>query len=310
MVAVDVNSWIPVEYGGALIKPFEEESVLFRVTGGAGGRRETMITRTKKVPRDVTVQAQFTAKGAAYGLDTTPAEDIELEAKKMTAGVQLDEEDVSDASTFVNVVPTKRDASFAAFAQLLDNATFAVTGASTASPDMARPYDSLYYQVSQYAGGANIFEFDRSSGTAAEYRTAVLDALAVAEDSNWATSEIVCLASPACRPFLRNQTIDGSNGLPIWSTAENTILGAPVLWGRGLRTSAVATQSPAAGDPLMIFGPRGMIVAGIRDALSWRVTDSETGVGALSDTSYVLSRQRVAFNVGHESAFGIVKLVP
>lgn len=310
MAVADVSKWIPVEYGGKIFQKFTESSVLFRIAQGPGGRVETMTTNTKHVPKDGDVAVQFTGKSQTYGLDTTAVDDILLTSKKMTAGVPLAEEDISDAAGFVQVVPAKRDGAFRGFATLLDNAAFAVTGTPTADPDMSVPYNSLYRQVKAYNGGSNVFTWDRSSGTAAELRTAVLAAMDIAENSDWATTDLTWGMSNAFRAYLRNQTVDGSNGLPIWSTAENTILNYRVEWGRGLRTSATAVQKPTSGNPIAIIGPPSLLAPGTRDALSWRVTDSENGIGALSDTAYVLARQRVAFNIGDPSAFAIVELVP
>lgn len=309
MAGVNVNAWIPIQYGGPLFKKFTEASVLFRVTGGGGGRTEQMTSRTKTVPKEGDVAVQFTAKGATYGLDNGTVGTIDLVAKKMTGAVALDDEDIKDSAGFVNTVQAKRDGAVRGFAQLLDNAAFAVTGTPTAEPDMAVPYDSLYRQVTNYLGGANIQTWDRSSGTAAELRAAVLETIDIAENSAWATNDLVVLVNQSFRQYLRNQTIDGSNGLPIWSTAENTIMNHPVQWGRALRKTAVATQNPT-GNPLMIVGPPSLIVAGIREQLAWRVTDAQSGIGALSDTAYVLASQRTGFNIGDASAFGILELVP
>lgn len=311
MAATNVNAWIPVEYGGKLFEKVAQQSALLSITSGAGGRRETMTTRTKRVPKASDVDVQFTAKGATYGLDTTAVGDIELIAKKMTAGVQLDEEDIADTKGFVDTVKVKRDAAFRGFATLLDNAAFAVTGDITAEPDMSRPYDSLYHQILADGNVANQrFDFDLSSGTAADFREAMLGALAYAEASEWNDGTLTWFLSDAFRPILRDNPIDGSNGLPMWSTAENSILAYGIsAWSRGLRESAVASQRPT-GHPLAFVGPRSLIVAGVRDALSYRVTDSETGIGALSDTSYLLARQRIAANVGDPTAFGMVRLVP
>lgn len=308
MAATDVSQWIPVEYGGKLFEKVAEQSALLSITGAAGGRRETMSTRTKRVPKSGDVQVQFTAKGATYGLDTTPVDDIELIAKKMTAGVQLDEEDISDSKGFVDTVKAKRDAAFRGFATLLDNAAFAVTGAPTAEPTMTRPYNSLLNQILGESTAADQVVDVSSSANAATFRAAVLEALAWAEASEWNDGTLTWWLSDAFRPILRNQPIDGSTGLPLWSTAENTILNYGISsWSRGLRQTTVASQSPT-GVPLAFIGPRSLVVAGIRDQLSWRVTDSETGVGALSDTSYLLARQRIAFNVGDASAFSVLRL--
>lgn len=309
MAATDIDNWIPVEYGGALFQKFVETSALFTVTGGPGGRRESMIARTKIVPKAGDVNVQFTAIGAAYGLDTTAVDTVTITAKKMTGGVQLDEEDVADSASFVTVVPAKRDAAFRGFASLLDNAAFAVTGTPTNEPDMSVPYNSLYRQVKASNLTGQVNTWDRSSGTAAEFRTAMLTSLGFAEDSEWNANDLVFVADRAFRSVLRNQPVDGSTGLPIWSPAENTVLGSDVVWSRGLKVTATAVQKPV-GNPLGFFAPRSLLIAGLRDPLSWRVSDPRTGIGALSDTSYLQVRQRVAFNIGAADGISLVELVP
>lgn len=307
MAATNVNEWIPVEYGGKLFQQIAQQSALLSITSAAGGRRENMTTRTKRVPKAGDVDVQFTAKGATYGLDTTAVGDIELIAKKMTAGVQLDEEDISDAKGFVDVVTAKRTAAFNGFATLLDNAAFAVSGDITAEPDMTRPYDSLLHQILADGDPAQVIEV-ASNANAATFRTAILDAVAWAESSVWNDGTLTWFLSDAFKPQLRNNPVDGSNGLPVWSTAENTIMTHGIAaWSRGLRESAVATQRPT-GNPLAFIGPRSLVVAGVRDALSWRVTDSETGIGALSDTSYLLARQRIAANIGDPAGFAVIRM--
>lgn len=310
MAATNVNEWVPVEYGGKLFQQVAKQSALLTITSGPGGRREPMSTRTKIVPKATEVDVQFTAKGAAYGLDTTPVENFEIEARKMTAAVQLDEEDIQDTKGFVNTIEAKRTAAFNGFATLLDNAAFAASGAKTAEPTMLRPYDSLYYAMSQEATWASQhYTFDRSSGSAGDFRTAFLSAVEWAEDSEWNDGTIAWIMGNGFTSFLRNNPVDGSNGQPLWD-GNNKIASYDIAAkSKGLRLSLNATQRPT-GNPLAFVGPLSTIVAGVREDLKWRVTDPHTGIGALSETSYFTAEQRIAAGVGAPEGWAVVELIP
>jgi hypothetical protein len=311
MAATNVNEWVPVEYGGKLFQQIAKQSALLTVTSGAGGRRETMTSRTKVIPKATEVDVQFTAKGAAYGLDTTPVETFEIEARKMTAAVQLDEEDIQDTKGFVNTVEAKRIAAFNGFTTLLDNAAFAASGDKTDEPTMTRPYTSLYNAMSALGTFADQrFTFSRSADDAADFRAAILGAVDWAESSDWNDGSLAWIIAFGGNTYLRNNPVDGSNGQPIWTPAENSIAQYPIAArSKGLRLSVNATQRPT-GNPLMFVGPLSTIVAGIRQQLQWRVTDPHTGIGALSETSYFTAEQRIAAGVGAPEGWAVVELTP
>lgn len=310
MVATNVNQWVPVEYGGKLFQQVARNSALLTVTSAPGGRREPMSSRTKIIPKATEVNVQFTAKGAAYGLDTTAVENFEIEARKMTAAVQLDEEDIQDTKGFVDTVSAKRFAAFNGFATLLDNAAFAASGDKTDEPTMDRPYQSLYNAMSKESTWTDQrFTFDRSSGTAADFRSAFLGAVEWAEDSEWNDGTLAWIMGYGFTSYLRNNPVDGSNGQPLWD-GKNEIAGYEIAAkSKGLRLSLNAVQRPT-GNPLAFVGPLSTIVAGVREDLKWRVTDPHTGIGALSETSYFTAEQRIAAGVGAPEGWAVVELIP
>lgn len=311
MAIVNMNEWVPEEWGGALVKKYRQTSALLRATEGPGGRRETMNTDVKHVPVDGGMDVAFTAKGATFPLDDEPGATIELVARKIAAASQLADEDVKDAKGFVNIVENKREAGFSNAALLLDNAALATVGAMTPEPTMTRPYTSVY----EAADPGQIQTFNLTTGTGPDFREAIQTAIETAEDSAFATDDIVLLASPGWKGRLRSQVTDGSQGVNLWDPQRDTVLEYPIYWSRSLRLSATATYSPVtttgaqgtAGNPLIIAIPRSMLIPGIRENLAWRVTDPQHGPGLLSDSWYLTIRQRTAFAVGDGTAAGIVE---
>jgi len=151
----------------------------------------------------------------------------------------------------------------------------------------------------------------------------VLSALAVAEESEFASDDIVWVGHSYFKTNLRNDVQDGSQGVPLWDAAGSTIAGYPVYWTRGARLSAVATSKPVtgnstigtAGNPILIAVPRALLIPGRHvgpanrngsgEAFEWMVTDPKTGPGAASDTMYLKVRGRLAFQ--HGDSAGIVE---
>jgi len=311
MAAVDVGEWIPEDWSASpLVELYKNKSAAIQIATSDGGRFETMTTRLKHVPKDSDFDVQFTAKGATYGLDAEPGDQILLEAKKITGAAQFDDEDIQDAANFVNVFATKQRSGVAALARLLDNAVFGVTGAETAEPTMTRPYESLPQAIltSNLTGQVGSFS---KSGTLDAQRAAINTALAYAEQSKWSSDDLVCVASPAFKQYLRNAPMNGFVGVPMWDEAAQTVFSRPVYWTRAAVLTSTATASLAtlgAAKPLLYFVPRAMLVFGRRLDLEWMYTDPRIGIGALSDTAYLKVRQRTAYKTGDGSAGAMVTL--
>lgn len=314
VASVDVNAWIPEQWGGALVKKYRETSGLLRAT--EGGRREVMTTTLKHVPKDADADMAWVAKGAAFPVDDEPADNILLHAKKMAVDIPLDDEDVQDGRSFTDVTGNKRNAAFNSAAWLLDNTAFATVGAETTPPTMTRPFTSVYQAIGG-AASAQRFSFDKAGGTDAEFRAAIKNAIQVAEESPWATDDIVIVASPAFKSYFRDQVQDGSNGVTLWNQERDTVLGYPVYWSRALRLSTTATWNPTgaggaagtAGNPILVAVPRTMLIPGIRENLKWRVSDPDTGIGMLTDTWHLTVKQRVAFALGDAEAAGVAEII-
>lgn len=315
MASVNVGDWVPEQWDGSLVKLYRQTSAVLRATDGPGGRREMMNTTLKHVPKDADADVAFVAKGAAFPVDDEPADKILLEAKKMATDIPLDDEDVTDSRSFTDTIMNKRTAAFSNAALLYDNATLAAVGAETTPPTMTRPYTSVYQAAA--VGAGNLFTFNTATGTDADLRAAVKSAVQTAEESPWATDDIVIIAGPAWKSYLRDQVQDGSNGVTLWNDARDTILNYPVYWTRAAKLATTATYKPVgaggaagtAGNSILIAVPRSMLIPGIREALQWRVTSPNSGVGQLTDTWHLTIKQRVAFALGDGEAAGVAELV-
>jgi len=311
MASVDVGEWIPEDWSSSpLVELYKNKSAAIQIATSDGGRFETMTTRLKHVPKDSDFDVQFTAKGATYGLDAEPGDQILLEAKKLTGAAQFDDEDIQDAANFVNVFATKQRSGVSALARLLDNSVFGVSGVETAEPTMTRPYTSLPQAIltSNLTGQVGIFS---RAGTLDQQRAAINGALAYAEQSPWSSDDIVCVANPAYKQFMRNAPMNGFVGVPMWDETAGTVFNRPVYWTRAAASTTTATAVTAtlgAAKPFLFFVPRAMLVFGRRLDLEWMYTDPRIGIGALSDTAYLKVRQRTAYRTGDGAAGSLVRM--
>jgi len=302
-MAVDVNAWVPEEWGGAVVTKFTNTSAVDRATS----RHEPMSTDVKHVPKAGDADAYFIPKGQAYTLDDNAGDELLLNARKIGVAVPLADEDIKDAAGFVNIVNAKKDAGASGTAILFDNAALAVTGAENGT---TVPYTSVYAAATNKSTVS-------TGATAAAMRDAVLDAIAVAEESEWSDESLAVIASPAFRPHFRSISADGSAGINVYDERGSSLASYPIFWSRGARLSATATQSPTAGaglagvagNAILVVVPRRMLVVGDRERLMSQVTDAFTGPGALSDVAYLKMRTRKAFALGDPAAASVLEII-
>jgi HK97 family phage major capsid protein len=320
MAAVDISQWIPEEWGGALIERYRNTSAV----DAAAGRREPMTTDIKKIPKDSDASVQFTATGQTYAQDATAAVRVQLDAAKLTHLSAFNEEDLSDSSAFVNAMNAKKLDATSNLALLFDNACLAVTGAMASTP--ALPYASVYNTVATLAA-ANIIEL--GTGTPANVkgntRTSVLNALQIAENSQWASEDLIWIASPAFRSYFRGLDSSGSQGVNLFAgpmggapgnLAQSPIAGYPVYYSRSARLAATATYAPTAGigvkgtvgNAIAVLVPRRQLIVGDRAPLESQYSPPTNGIGMLSDTAYMKMRRRAAFILGEASAAAVIEI--
>lgn len=298
---IENRGWIVEEHDSTVITLIKENSAAESVF-----RRVSMGTDAKTIPRGSTVGVGVVAKGTAYPEDVHEYDDVTLNAVKVGIIVRLAEEDLDDSS--IGIIATKQAEWATSYARYIDNATLAVTAAKGAGV----PYTSLYRVLSTadadtgYLANANIVK------TAGELTYAGLsDTLAIRESSRYFDpSKEVVIASPAFKSSLRMLKDDSGRFIFAASPAlgqPDTVLGYPVVWSGGARTSAIATDEPT-GNPIMVFANRDLLILGVRSGPESVVIDGRDGTSAETDETLLKMRARRAFVVGHPNGAAILEV--
>lgn len=305
------ENWIPTEMGSNVIQALVQTSATEQLA-----RPEPMASDTKQVPRTGDFAIGAVAKGAAYGETAGVNDYVELIARKVGGILRIAEEDLTDTITGESTLPIKRADAARNMAKFFDNATLATTAAANGTTVL---YTSVYKAVrtndtaTGYTADTNYI----ATGGAATYDD-FSDIFAKVEDSDWYDEEAVAvIASPAWKAYLRG--IKDDNGDPIWRQGitagdPGTLLGYPITWSRGARTSAVNTPTPS-GNPILIVGNRNLMIKGMA-RLSPQIANSNpgyalqraaTGVGFTTDEALLKAAMRRGFAVAMPSAFAVLE---
>lgn len=300
------EAWIWEEFGSDVIQKVRQQSAVEAVA-----QRIPMKTQTRSTPRSGGVGIEIIAKGGAYGEDTSTNDDVILAAQKFGKAVRIAEEDIDDS--LADVVNTKLSDFATSYGKGLDNACLAVTAAKATT---GCKFDSLYYQLSQtnagtsYTANTNITQTG-SGGTTYDSLSGVAGKVETSDYFDEGGS--IWIVHPAYKKKLRG--IKDSNQRPIFNESSNgtaggaqnvpdTIMGYPVKWSLGARTSATPTASPG-GNPLAIFGNPNLLLLGVRSGPESIFIDGRDGLAALTDESILKMRARRGFNIAIEHAFSV-----
>jgi HK97 family phage major capsid protein len=297
------ENWIPEEWGGAVITRVNQTSAVEKLA-----RREPMGSDTKHVPRSAGVDSEVIAKGAPYGEDTSVNDEVLLTAFKFGKAIRIAEEDLLDTARVADIIATKQDDWARSYAKHIDNATL---GVSAASNGTTRPYNSVYYALTQnnastgYTANANLTQTG-SGGTT--YANLSSSARKVEQGDYFDEADLVVIAHPAFKDKIRNVKDSQLRPIFIQGTAAtpDTVFGYPITWSLGAKTSATATPTPG-GNPLMVFCNKQYLVLGIRSGPESFTAGANSGVGFLSDEAILKMRARRGFAVGHEAAFAVLE---
>src|SRR5678809_1498077 len=133
---ITITDWIPIEYDSDVVQRVRMESVIERV-----GRRVRMGSKTKSIPRSagVTVTVNTT-----YTDDASTNDETTLSARRFIARVQIDEDDLADASSRMDVLGTKALDWAISYADVFDNACLGTTGAENGT---TVPFTSAYRRL-------------------------------------------------------------------------------------------------------------------------------------------------------------------
>lgn len=311
---INVDDWIPIEYDDQVVQRVLTESV---IEGRA--QRYPMSSKTKSIPRSagVTVQA-----GTTYTDDASTNDEITLTARRFIARVKIDEDDLADASTRLDVIGTKALDWAISYADVFDNACLAVTGAENGT---TVPFTSVYKRLrttnsdTSYTADANYLTWDDDEtaiastpdGTSLYEKLSALFAL-VERGKYWSQADELVIAHPGWRDALRRTT--DAQGRPIFTegarlpgnTTIDTLFDAPIAWSRGAKTHPTNSGSPT-GNDVLFYVNRRYLARGDRSGPE-TLTDAARAQDDTDDYG-IKFRVRRAFQLTHENAAAVLERI-
>jgi len=312
---MNITTWIPIEYDSNVIQRVLTESVI-----ESQARRVIMNSKTKSIPRSagITVQA-----GTTYVSDTSTNDDVILTARRFIARVTVDEDDLADANTRLDVLGTKALDWAISYADVFDNACLGVT--ATEDGTAIAPFTSAYKALrttnsaTSYVADANYTTWDDDLislpttplGTSLYEKLSYLFQL-VETGKYWNQADMIVIAAPGWRSALR-LCVDGQ-GRPIFqrgskmpgNATPDSLFETPIYWSRGCKTSAANSGSPA-GNDLLYFANKRHLARGDRSGPETLTDDAR----AQDDTDdYAMKfRTRRAFKLTHEKAASVLERI-
>lgn len=312
--AITIDDWIPIEYDDQVVRRVLRESV---IEGRA--QRYIMGSKTKSIPRSAGVTV---AAGTTYTDDASTNDEITLTARRFIARVKIDEDDLADASTRMDVIGTKALDWAISYADVFDNACLAVTGAENGT---TVPFTSMYRRLrstntdTSYTADANYLTWDDdltsiaapAVGTSLYEKLSALFAL-VERGKYWSQADELVIAHPGWRDALRRTT--DNQGRPIFTegarapgnTTVDTLFDAPIAWSRGSKTHPTNTGSPT-GNDVLFYCNRRYLARGDRSGPE-TLTDAARAQDDTDDYG-IKFRVRRAFQLTHEAAAAVLERI-
>ena len=315
---MSVSTWIPIEYDSNVIQRVLTESV-----AESQFRRVPMSSKTKSIPRSagITVTA-----GTTYVSDTSTNDDVTLTARRFIARVTVDEDDLADANTRVDVLGVKAQDWAISYADVFDNACLAVTGVENGT---TVPFTSAYKALrttnsaTSYTQDQNYSTWDDDlisvpttpAGTSLYEKLSYTFKL-VETQKYWNNPDMIVIAAPGWRDALR-LCVD-AQGRPIFQPGSgrggnlpgngtpDTLFQTPVYWSRGCKTSATNSGNPT-GNDLLFYVNKRHLARGDRSGPETLTDDAR----AQDDTDdYAMKfRTRRAFKLTHEYAAAVLERI-
>ncbi len=278
-----------------------------------------MSSKTKSIPRSsgITVTA-----GTTYVSDTSINDEVTLTARRFIARVTIDEDDLADANTRLDVLGTKAIEWAISYADVFDNACLGVTGTENGT---TVPFTSAYKSLrttnadTSYTADDNYLTWDDDlisipttpAGTSLYEKLSTLFKK-VEVGKYWNNPDMIVIAHPGWRDALR-LVVDAQgrpifqpgsgNGMPGNGTPDS-VFQTPIYWSRGAKTSATNSGSPA-GNDLLYYANRRHLARGDRSGPETLTDDAR----AQDDTDdYAMKfRVRRAFKLTHEKSASVLE---
>jgi HK97 family phage major capsid protein len=309
---ITVTSWIPIEYDSNVVQRVLTESV---IEGQA--RQVRMGSKTKSIPRSAGVTVTV---GTTYTDDASANDEITLTARRFIARVQIDEDDLADASTRMDVIGTKALDWAISYADVFDNACLGVTGTENGT---TVPFTSMYKRLRTtdatlgYTADDNysLWDDDLISLPTTPAGTSLYEKLSfifkkVETGKYWSQADMIVVAAPGWRDALR-LCVDGQ-GRPIFTSGgglpgngtPDTLFQTPIFWSRGCKTTPTLSGSPA-GNDLLYFANRRYLARGDRSGPETLTDDARAQDD--SDNYAIKFRARRAFQLTHPNSAAVLE---
>jgi HK97 family phage major capsid protein len=309
---ITITSWIPIEYDSDVVQRVLMESV---IEGQA--RRVVMGSKTKSIPRSAGVTVTV---GTTYTDDASTNDEITLTARRFIARVQIDEDDLADASTRMDVLGTKALDWAISYADVFDNACLGVTGTENGT---TVPFTSAYKRLRTtdsnvgYTADDNyaLWDDDLISLPTSPAGTSLYEKLStifkkVETGKYWSQPDMIVIAAPGWRDALRlcvdaqgRPIFTSGGGLPGNGTPD-TLFQTPIFWSRGCKTTPTLSGSPAGSD-LLYFINRRYLARGDRSGPETLTDDARAQDD--SDNYAIKFRARRAFQLTHPNAAAVLE---
>jgi hypothetical protein len=312
--AITITDWIPIEYSADVVQRVLRESVI-----ESRANRVRMGSKTKSIPRSagVTVTA-----GTTYTDDASTNDEITLTARRFIARVQIDEDDLADAESRMDVLGTKALDWAISYADVFDNACLGVTATENGT---TVPFTSAYKRLRTtesdigYTADDNYLTWDDDliSLPTTPAGTSLYEKLSttfkkVETGKYWSQADMLVVAHPGWRDALRvcvdaqgRPIFTSGGGLPGNGTPD-TLFNTEIAWARGCKTSPTNTGSPA-GNDLLYFINRRYLARGDRSGPE-TLTDPARAQDD-SDNYAIKFRTRRAFQLTHPNAAAVLERI-
>lgn len=301
MSTTDFANWVPVEYDSNVLQRALQDSAIETY-----GRGIPMTSDTKKVPRNA---GHSVAAGSTYSADSSTADTVLLDSVKFTGLDVMDEDQLSDAESIIDVIGAKMTDWATSYAVAFDNSCIGVTAASNGT---TRPFTSIYKAVRttdsavSYTADTNYVNY---AGAASAAYDALSSTLALVEGgAHWRESNALVIAHPTFKDVLRKAK--DTTGAPVFvqgqggdSGTPDRLFGIDIQWSRGAKTSNFFIEEPEGNPLLVVVADRDKLVRGDRLPVAFRLDESRSH--DLVDESALKFRTRKAFVVGHVKAFAV-----
>jgi hypothetical protein len=305
-----IDNWIPIEYDSDVVMRVQMDSAV-----ESEATPEPMKTATKEVPRSAGITVTV---GTTYTDDTSTNDKITLTARRFISRFQVDEDDLADANTRMEVIATKAMDWAISYADTFDNACL---GVSAAENGTTAPFTSMYKALRttdsavSYTADDNYLTWDDDLINIAStpVGTSLYEKLSatfkkVEKGKYWSLADSLVIAAPGWRDAMRLCTDAQGRPIFIQGTAgtPDTLFGVRIRWSRGCVVSGSLTGSPT-GNDLLYFVNRRYMRKGNRSGPETRTDAARAQDDA--DNYAVKFRARRAFKLSHQMSAAVLERI-